>query len=529
MTNALCPAPRTSQDHRADANTDTYWPAFASMSQLNLFSGSLPPDVAETLRQMNPQWSGEPGPTTPRFRRWVFQALMQHLRTGLTPGVVLRGPRRVGKTVLVRQIIAQLLADGVAPTRILYVAFDEIPSLANLQEPVLQIARGFEASVLGSTFNRMAHKGEVAYLLFDEVQNLTDWAPQIKHLVDTQTVRILVTGSSSLRIDAGKDSIAGRVQTLTIGPLLLREIAALREGVTNTPHWIDNGMGELAQQRFWRQAVEKARDEQSQRRSAFHHYSERGGYPIVHETPGTTWSEIASYLNETVIQRAIQHDLRMGHRGRKRDEHLLEEVFRLACRYAGQTPGQNVFVPELNRALAANIGYTRVLTYLKFLDGTLLLRLIQPLELRLKKKKSPAKVCICDHAIRASWLQEVIPLEPEALAASPHLSVLAGRIAESALGYFLASVPNLEVAHFPARGIEPEVDFVLTIGTRRVPIEVKYTRHIDPVADTRGLVAFFEKSVYNASFGLLVTLDDDVVVPDPRIVTISLSSLLWMR
>jgi hypothetical protein len=35
--------------------------------------------------------------------------------------------------------------------------------------------------------------------------------------------------------------------------------------------------------------------------------------------------------------------------------------------------------------------------------------------------------------------------------------------------------------------------------------------------------------VHNAPFGLLVTLDDDVPVRDPRIVPISLSSLLWMR
>lgn len=37
----------------------------------------------------------------------------------------------------------------------------------------------------------------------------------------------------------------------------------------------------------------------------------------------------------------------MGPRGQKRDEKLLEEVFRLCCRYAGQSPGQGAFVPEI--------------------------------------------------------------------------------------------------------------------------------------------------------------------------------------
>lgn len=499
------------------------------MHEQDLWTGHVPPAAEDNLRQMNPHWRGDPGPTLQRFHRTLFPKLLRLLQAGLAPGVVLRGPRRVGKTVLVRQVMRRLLADGVPPTHILYVAFDELPTFTSLEEPVLRVARWFEARVLGRTFNAAAASGQPAYLLFDEVQNLADWAPQLKHLVDNHTVRVLVTGSSSLRIDAGKDSIAGRVQTLTLGPLGLREIAELRDGVVSTPHWVDNGMGELAQVEFWQDGAAKSRSEGEARRRAFAHWSERGGYPTAQERADVSWPEIATLLNETVIQRAIQHDLRLGSRGRKRDENLLAEVFRLACRYTGQTPGPAAFVPELQRSLAANVGFSRVLTYLKFLDGTLLLRLIQPLELRLKKKKSPAKICICDHALRAAWLQEVIPLDPDALAREPQLSDLAGRIAESALGYHFATVPNLEVAHSPARDAEPEVDFVLTVGTRRVPVEVKYRRRIDAVEDTRGLTAFLERSVHNATFGLLVTLDDDVVVRDPRIVTMSLSSLLWLR
>ena len=102
-------------------------------------------------------------------------------------------------------------------------------------------------------------------------------------------------------------------------------------------------------------------------------------------------------------------------------------------------------------------------------------------------------------------------------------------MAESAAGAFLAGIPFLDVAHFPERPTEPEVDFVLTIGERRIPLEVKYRRRIDPLLDTLGLRAFLEKAHYNAPFGVLVTMGEDVVVPDPRIVTISLRSLLLMR
>jgi predicted AAA+ superfamily ATPase len=465
----------------------------------------------------------------PTFRRWPFKRLRRLLDQGMTPAVVLRGPRRVGKTVLLQQTIQALLEEGVSGRRILYVPFDELPTLSEIKEPVLAIARWFEREILGESFNRAANEKRPAYLLFDEVQNLDAWAPQVKNLVDNHGVRALVTGSSSLRIEAGRDSLAGRVTTLEMGPLLLREIAGLRFGVSLPSQWSDNGLDHLTSSDFWHDAVRIGEEQRDIRLNSFRAFSERGGYPIAHERHDTPWHELADYLNETVIRRAIQHDLRMGPRGQKRDEKLLEEVFRLCCRYAGQAAGPSAFVPEIQQALAGNIGWNRVLSYLRFLDGTLLVRLVQPIELRLKRRRAPAKICLSDHALRAAWLQEVVPLDPEGLAGSPHLSDLAGRLAESTLGYFLASIPNLDIAHFPERGAEPEVDFILTIGTKRIPIEVKYRKHIDPLDDTRGLRAFLEKTVYNAPFGLLVTLEDNVAIPDPRIIPISLSSLLWTR
>ncbi len=491
--------------------------------------GELPVALAENVRSSNPWWRGEEGVRLPAFKRWPFARLLSLLKTGMTQTTVLRGPRRVGKTVLLRQAIDSLLKEGVPASRILYVPFDELPTLRGVREPILAISRWFEANILGETFNSAANGGRQVFLFFDEMQNLDAWAPQIKNLVDNHMVRALITGSSSLRIEAGRDSLAGRITTLEMGPLLLREIAGLRFGFEKQSAWGNNDLENLQSVDFWKQAVESGRKEADLRGQAFQAFSERGGYPIAQERHDTPWHELADYLNETVIRRAIQHDLRMGPRGQKRDEKLLEEVFRLCCRYAGQSAGQAAFVPEIQQALAGNIGWGRVLTYLRFLDGTLLVRLVQPLELRLKKRKSPARICLSDHALRASWLQEIIPLDPAGLGANPHLTDLAGHLAESVLGYFLASVPNLDVAHFPARGAEPEVDFVLTVGTRRIPIEVKYRKRIDPLDDTRGLRAFLEKAVYNAPFGILVTLDDDVAIPDPRIVSISLSSFLWTR
>lgn len=97
------------------------------------------------------------------------------------------------------------------------------------------------------------------------------------------------------------------------------------------------------------------------------------------------------------------------------------------------------------------------------------------------------------------------------------------------MGYYIGSLPHLDVAHFPERGLEPEVDFILTIGEKRIPLEVKYRNRIDAHRDTLGLRAFVEKTVYNSPFGILVTMHDGVPIDDPRIVPISLRSFLLMR
>ena len=155
----------------------------------------------------------------PAFKRWPFARLKRLLVKGMTPATVLRGPRRVGKTILLRQLIESLLTEGILPHRLLYVPFDELPTLRGLREPVLDIARWYEGEILRTTFNETARTGGTAYLLLDEVQNLDAWAPQVKNLVDNHSVRVLVTGSSSLRIESGRDSLAGRITTLDVGPL----------------------------------------------------------------------------------------------------------------------------------------------------------------------------------------------------------------------------------------------------------------------------------------------------------------------
>jgi len=489
------------------------------------FSDSLTRD----LSRLNPWWTGDSLPVLPQTRRHLVTSVKRRLASGLAPIVVVRGPRQIGKTTAQLQVLSDLLDDGTPPRQILRLQCDELAELDALEEPILRIVDWYEAHILKESLNDAAREDRQTYLFLDEVQNLRDWAPQLKFLVDTSTTHVVVTGSSALRIELGRDSLAGRISSIEAGLLSLTEIAQFHQASLGPPFLEENGLDALTQKQFWIELAARGRAASQERDHVFTKFSERGGYPLVHKLRQARWEELADQLNETVIRRVIQHDLRLGDRGRKRDAPLLEEVFRLACRYVGQTPNASTLAREAQRALHANVGTQRIAHYLRFLADTLLVRLVQPLEIRLKKRRGSPKICLADHGLRASWLQEIVPLSPSELEINPHLSDLAGHISESVVGATLATVPPLDLAYLPERGGEPEVDFVLTIGTKRIPLEVKYRRRIDPLRDTEGLRTFIEKAVNNAPFGLLITQDDDAQVDDPRIVTMALSSLLLLR
>lgn len=110
--------------------------------------------LARILRSTNPWWAGQPGPPAPPYRRWCFVRLLRLLDEGLAPGVLLRGPRRVGKTIAVRQLIEALLARGVAPQRILYVPFDDLDGLSRRAHPILDVAQWFGRERVGPIVQR---------------------------------------------------------------------------------------------------------------------------------------------------------------------------------------------------------------------------------------------------------------------------------------------------------------------------------------------------------------------------------------
>ena len=497
--------------------------------------GGLPAELVRFLEFQNPWWSGKPAKPTERFRRWAFAEVINRLERSLTPAVTVRGPRQVGKTTIQNQLIEELLKlRGIKPARIFRIEFDEVPLLGSFKLPILGLVQWFEKNILGDTINAFAPKGEPVYLFFDEVQNLATWAPQIKSLVDHVKAKTLIVGSSALRIAEGQDILAGRVSEIELGPLRLSEIVGVRQIGEVSSFQPSSQIEDWTRKEFWLDLLSFAHQHAKTLRKAFDAFSDVGGYPECHKRGekrilGTARAQLVDDIRKLVVERTLVHDLKAGQGGTTRDGRVVEETFRRVCRYAGQAIHASTIGEEVGLVLRSGVSDKAVHDAIKFLADALLVYEIPPLEALMKKQAHPSKLCLCDHFVREVWFQEQVPIAPPELAkAHQAVATTAGHIIESDIGYYLKGIPGVNISWFPRRGQEPELDFVLTVGLQRIPLEVKYCRGRPDTHDLAGLRSFCNQTKYNAPFGLLITQELSGLL-DEKIVALPAYALLSLR
>jgi predicted AAA+ superfamily ATPase len=481
--------------------------------------GGLHEDLVKYLEVQNPWWRGKLAKPTERFRRWGFMEAMNRLERNLTPIVAIRGSRQVGKTTIQEQLIEELLKlRGVEPNRIFRVEFEDAPKLGSFTHPILALVRWFEDNVLRDSINAFAHRGEPVYLILDEVQNLKTWATQLKALVDHIAVKTLVTGSSALRIGGGQDSLVGRISMIELGPLRLGEIAGVRQFGDLPPFQADAKIEEWTDKGFWLGLAAHAQQHAKILKRSFDAFSDVGGYPVCHKSRTVNRSELLSELGNNVVKRTLDRDLKAGPGGPRRRPEVVGEAFKRICRYAGRGISPRRIREEVAQLLGPGVPDKSVRDAIRFLSDALLVCEVPPLEALGRKQAHPSKLCLCDHIVRELLLQEMTPISPSELArANEAVATTAGFLMESDIGYYLKGIPGLGVSWLPPRAQDPEVDFVLTIGLQRIPVEVKYRRGGPKPEDRAGLKWFCGQAKYNAPFGLLITqeasglLDDNII------------------
>ncbi len=185
----------------------------------------LEKQIIGRLKVENPWWTegnvpSEYSEMSPRLYLRIFYPLVQ--ATDLRRALILMGPRRVGKTVMMLHTIQALINDGVSPQNIIYISV-ETPIFNKIYlEQLFTLACG----IVGKMPNQ-----EQMYVFFDEIQYLKDWEVELKSLVDTyRNVKFVASGSAAAELKKRSDeSGAGRFTDFNLPPLTFYEYIHLKD------------------------------------------------------------------------------------------------------------------------------------------------------------------------------------------------------------------------------------------------------------------------------------------------------------
>jgi predicted AAA+ superfamily ATPase len=341
---------------------------------------------------------------------------------------VILGPRQVGKTTLVGQLVNALALPASSVSADAVTASDTI-WLNQQWENARQTLRQQNAT---------------EYLLvIDEIQKIHNWSETVKALWDEDTknncnLKVLILGSSRLILQKGlTESLAGRFEITYMGHWSLQEMNSAFDFTPEQFAWY-------------------------------------GGYPgsasLINDE--IRWKH---YIKESLIETSILKDVLMLSNIEKPT--LLKHLFEIGCLYSGQVLSYTKIMGQLQGA-----GNTTTLAhYLNLLDTAGLLRGIEKYSPSIiRKRSSSPKFQVHNTALisaQSSSLLNEIQNNPAAW----------GRIIESAIGAHLLNnslTSDYELNYW--REGDAEVDFIITKNKKSIAIEVKSNK----ASITKGMKQF---------------------------------------
>ena len=143
-------------------------------------------------------------------------------------GVVI-GMRRTGKTWFCFQKIAELLSTGIQKEQILYLNFED-DRLLGFNVHHFQI-------IVDVYFAQFPHHRDLgSYFFFDEIQKIDQWEIFIRRLLDTESIQIYLTGSSSKLLSTEiATSLRGRALIKELYPLSFKEFLKFHQVFSDNP------------------------------------------------------------------------------------------------------------------------------------------------------------------------------------------------------------------------------------------------------------------------------------------------------
>jgi predicted AAA+ superfamily ATPase len=364
------------------------------------------------------------------FERSHLQRVVKRIQEPRKFIQVILGPRQVGKTTLVNQLVQKYASES------LVVSADAVDASNSFW-----LEQQWEASRI-----KIKQSGAKEFLLVvDEIQKINNWSEIVKLLWDADTknnvsLKVVVLGSSRLLIQQGlTESLAGRFET------------------TFMSHWSYSEMHEAFD---WNE----------------NQFVWFGGYPGA-ATLISDEQRWKNYVKDSLIETSISKDILMLTRVDK--PALMKRLFELSCHYSGQILSFNKMLGQLKDA-----GNTTTLShYLSLLSTAGLVAGIEKYSNNvIRKKSSSPKFQVYNTALMSAQSNYSFT---EAMG-NP---AIWGRLVESAVGaHLLNHAVSGDFALSYWRDGDQEVDFVME-QKQLIGIEVKSRS----VQKTSGMASFKKK------------------------------------
>ncbi len=352
------------------------------------------------------------------YKRAQFHELKSRIEEPRNKIQVITGPRQVGKSTLVKQVLQEITIDYML------ISADNVN-----HENTAWIGEMWETAR-----QRMKLKQAKEFLLIiDEVHKIGNWSEAVKKEWDADTfhdinLKLVLLGSSRLLIKDGlTESLAGRYELIRMS------------------HWSYTEMHDAF-------GIDSD------------HYIFFGGYPggISLISNETRW---ARYIKDSIISPAIEHDILMTKVVYKPE--LMRQLFELGCTYSGEEISLTKLLGQLQDA--GNV--TTLANYLTTLDESRLLCGLQKYANdNARKYNSIPKMMVYNNAL----LSALSGLNYAKAFTDPKIW---GRWVESTVGtYLLNMADELDYKVFYWRERNDEVDFILEHNHKCIAIEVKNGR-----------------------------------------------------
>lgn len=337
--------------------------------------------ILRSLEEQNPWWeSGNADDyDLPSFKRKEYQEVHDAFFSDIRRFPVLSGPRRVGKSTIMLQLIDELLASGKAkPSQILFYTLDDFPNVVASIEDVLNVYR--EAIYPDYDF----------YLFLDEAQKDPYWKNSLKRLYDLhKKARAIICGSSSVELEKQSDeSGAGRFLTIKIPTMSFYDFCELNDEKKDIQSIDVFKMHELSlpeQTSIYMKLSSLSRQ--------YFRYLKLGGFPEYARSE--QYGEVSRLIRDQIITKAISQDIVESYS--LRDPSALINLYSYLCYHSSDI----ISIEALTQAL--EIDKATCNQYLLALENANLIYVSEQMNLSgkslLRKRR---KIYVSDYALRCA-------------------------------------------------------------------------------------------------------------------------------